>query len=45
MGLSFICVNLRYSEIPILVRTLQLSVIIIIKILSVTISVSPLIQQ
>lgn len=45
MGPSFIYVNLRHSELPILVRTLQLSAILIIKILSVTISVSPLVQQ
>lgn len=45
MGPSFIYVNLMHSELPILVRTLQLSAIIIIKILRVTISVSPLIQQ
>lgn len=45
MDLSFIHVNLGHLELPILVRTLQLSAIIIKKILSVNISVSPLIQQ
>lgn len=44
-GLYFIYVNLRQSELLILERTLQLPVITIIKTLSVTISVSPLIPR